>query len=179
MDNKYVMIRGLAFSEESDMNKLKNYANEGWILESIVAGFFYRLKKDKPQNIDYSLDYQSEATEEYFNLFTEAGWTLIVSVGNQMHIFSAQEGTKPIYSDCESEIDKYARVKKQTGKGAIYSFIAMIIFAILVKSFFTTLKPISIVTNILFIASVTAFIFNFMPYLAYTYRLRKMNKNLH
>lgn len=176
MKNKYVMIRGFAFSEESDMNKLKNYAKKGWILGSIVAGFFYRLKKDKPQNIDYSLDYQSEATEEYFNLFKEAGWTPIVSVGNEMHIFSAQEGTKPIYSDCESEIDKYARVKKQTGKGAIYSFIAMIIFALLGKSSSIILKPIFIVANVLFIVSMIAFIFNFMPYLAYTYRLRKMKK---
>ena len=176
MKNKYVMIGGFAFSEESDMNKLKKYAKEGWILESIVAGFFYRLKKDKLQNIDYSLDYQSEATEEYFNLFKEAGWTLIVSVCNEMHIFSAQEGTKPIYSDRESEIDKYARVKKQTGKGAIYSFIPMIIFDLLGKSSSTTLKPIFIVANVLFIASMIPFIFNFMPYLAYSYRLRKMKK---
>jgi len=170
------MIGGLAFSEVSDMNKLKKYAKEGWILESIVAGFFYRLKKDVHQNIDYSLDYQSEATKEYFDLFKEAGWTPVVSVGNEMHIFSAQEGTKPIYSDKESEIDKYARVKKQTGKGSIYSFIAMIIFALLVKYSFTTLKQIFIVANVLFMASMIAFVFNFMPYVAYIYRLRKMKK---
>ncbi len=32
MKNKYVIISGLAFSEESDMEKLKNYASQGWIL---------------------------------------------------------------------------------------------------------------------------------------------------
>lgn len=42
MKNKYVMISGLAFSEESDMEKLKNYAREGWILEDIMGGFFYK-----------------------------------------------------------------------------------------------------------------------------------------
>ena len=40
MKNKYVIINGLAFSEESDMEKLKNYASQGWILEDIVGGFF-------------------------------------------------------------------------------------------------------------------------------------------
>jgi hypothetical protein len=67
MKSKYVMISGLAFSEESDMEKLKNYASEGWILEKIVWGFWYKLRKDKPQNIIYNLDYQTEANEEYFS----------------------------------------------------------------------------------------------------------------
>ncbi|EDS77184.1 conserved hypothetical protein [Clostridium botulinum C str. Eklund] len=46
MKNKYVMIGGLAFSEEDDMSKLSSYAKEGWILEKIVLGFFYKLKKE-------------------------------------------------------------------------------------------------------------------------------------
>ncbi len=40
MKSKYVMIGGLAFSEEKDMKKLGNYASEGWLLDSIVGGFF-------------------------------------------------------------------------------------------------------------------------------------------
>lgn len=57
MKNKYVMIGGFAFSEESDMEKLRNYAKKGWILERVVGGFFYKLRKDEPQDIIYSLDY--------------------------------------------------------------------------------------------------------------------------
>ncbi|WP_341455854.1 hypothetical protein [Clostridium peptidivorans] len=45
MKNKYVMISGFATSEESDMEKLKKYASQGWILEDIIGGFFYKLKK--------------------------------------------------------------------------------------------------------------------------------------
>ncbi len=37
------MINGFAFSEESDMEKLKEYARQGWILEDIVGGFFYNI----------------------------------------------------------------------------------------------------------------------------------------
>lgn len=44
MNNKYVAIGGFAFSEENDMEKLKNYAKQGWILEGISGGFFYKLK---------------------------------------------------------------------------------------------------------------------------------------
>ena len=69
MKNKYVAIRGLAFSENSEMEKLSKYAREGWLLEDIVCGFFYKLRKGKPQNIVYSLDYQSNADEEYFSIF--------------------------------------------------------------------------------------------------------------
>ncbi|MPN33983.1 hypothetical protein SDC9_181475 [bioreactor metagenome] len=43
------------------MEKLKKYASQGWILEGIIGGFFYKLKNDKPQDIIYSLDYQTEA----------------------------------------------------------------------------------------------------------------------
>ena len=34
--------------------------------------------------------------------------THVVSLGNQTQIFSAPVGTKPIYSDRESEIEKYS-----------------------------------------------------------------------
>ncbi|MPM60484.1 hypothetical protein SDC9_107335 [bioreactor metagenome] len=81
------MINGLAFSEESDMEKLKDYASQGWILEDIVGGFFYKLRKDRPQNIVYSLDYQLDADGEYFTIFKEAGWKLVLSINKQMHIF--------------------------------------------------------------------------------------------
>lgn len=176
MDRKYIMIDGLAFSEESDMNKLKKYAKEGWILQDIVGGFFYKLKKDKPKDIDYSLDYQCEVDEEYFSIFLEAGWTRVVSIGNEIHIFSAPEGTKPIYSDRESEVDKYVRVKMQTKKGMIYSLIATIILAALLVISAMAIRPIFLVVFSLFIVSIFVFIFNFMPYLAYNYRLNKLRK---
>ena len=179
MNRKFVMINGLAFSEESDMKKLKKYAKEGWILEGIAINFFYKLKKDKPKAIDYCLDYQGEANEEYFSLLLEAGWTRVVSVGNEMHIFSAAEGTKPIYSDRESEIDKYERVKRQMGKGSIYSLIAMFIFIFVGKVLVSaiSLNTISNIIFLLFMASMISFVFNFMPYLAYTYRLRNLKKS--
>ncbi|GKX66524.1 DUF2812 domain-containing protein [Inconstantimicrobium mannanitabidum] len=172
MKSKYVMIGGLAFDEESDMEKLKNYASQGWILERIVGGFFYKLRKDKPQNIVYSLDYQTEAEEEYFTIFKEAGWELVLSLGDQIHIFSAQAGTKPIYSDCESEIDKYTCVRNKTRRGTIYSLIIAIVLIGLLLVSTIIIKPIFLIILILIVIDTFIFAFNFMPYLAYNSRIK-------
>lgn len=175
MESKYVMIGGLAFSEENDMKKLRNYAREGWILDSIVGGFFYKLKKDKPQDIVYSLDYQNEADKEYFNIFKEAGWNHVISIGNQMHIFSAKAGTKPIYSDCTSEIDKYISAKSGTGKMSLYSLIIASIVMICLS--FISIKFIKRIFLIILMIDMVLFIFSFMPYLAYRFRINKMKSN--
>ena len=179
MKNKYVKINGLAFSEESDMEKLQKYARKGWILESIVGGFFYKLRKDKPQNIIYNLDYQTEANAEYFAIFKEAGWEIVVSIGNYMHIFSAQAGTKPIYTDCESEIDKYTSIRDLTRKGALYSSILGIpIIGLLVVSLIE-INPIYFIFLGLLIIDlfVFVFVFNFMPFLSYNSRIKKLKKD--
>jgi len=171
------MIKGLAFSEESDMKKLKEYARQGWILEDIVGGFFYKLRKDKSQDIIYNLDYQTEANEEYFTIFKEAGWNCIVSIENYMHIFSAQAGTKPIYSDCESEIDKYTSIRNQTRKGTLYSLIlAIALMGLLVVSL-VAIKPIFLIIVGLLIIDIFVFVFNFMPYLAYGSRIKQIKKD--
>lgn len=176
MKSKYVMISGLAFSEEGDMEKLKNYASQGWILEGIVGGFFYKLRKDKPQNIVYNLDYQTETNEEYFTIFKEAGWNLVVSIENYMHVFSAQSGTKPIYSDCESEIDKYTSIRNRTRKGTLYSLIiAIALLGLLVVSLIV-IKPIFLIILGLLIIDIFIFVFNFMPYLAYNSRIKQIKK---
>jgi hypothetical protein len=177
MKCKYVMISGLAFSEESDMEKLKNYASQGWILEDIIGGFFYKLKKDKPKDIVYSLDYQTDANEEYLTIFKEAGWELVVSVEKQMHIFSAQAGTKPIYSDFESEVDKYIKMRNRTEKGTIYSLmIAIALICLLVVSVNFLRSTFLIIFGILII-DICVFIFNCMPYLAYNSRIKQMQKD--
>jgi hypothetical protein len=177
MKSKYVMISGLAFSEESDMEKLKNYASEGWILEDIVGGFFYKLRKDKPQNIVYNLDYQTEANEEYFTIFKEAGWKPVVSVENLMHIFSAQAGTEPIYSDDESQIDKYASIRNRTRKGTVYSLIMAIALIGLLAVSLIAIRPMFLIILGLLIIDIFVFVFNYMPYLAYNSRIKQIKED--
>ena len=159
------------------MKRLKNYASQGWILEDIIGGFFYKLKKDKPQDIVYNLDYQTDVNEEYLTIFKEAGWKLVVSVENQMHIFSAEAGIKPIYSDCESEIDKYTRMRNRTRKGTIYSLIVAIALICLLVASVNFLRSTFLIIFGLLIIDICVFIFNYMPYLAYNSRIKKIQKD--
>lgn len=175
LKNKYVINKGFASSEESEMEKLKNYAAKGWLLEDIVYGF-YKLRKDTPQDIVYSLDYQVEANEEYFTIFKEAGWDHVVSVKNYIHIFSAKAGTKPIYSDSKSEIEKYTDIRRKTKKGTIYSLIAaLVLIGLMVFSVFV-FKPLFIIILGIFSIDIFIFLSCFMTYGAYDSRIKQIKK---
>ncbi|GIP36290.1 DUF2812 domain-containing protein [Paenibacillus sp. J2TS4] len=108
---KYMMSSGLAFSEKKDMEKLRQKALKGWHLKKFrFAG--YELEKGEREDIIYSIDYralQPNEEEEYFEMFSHAGWTNVCS-SQDMHIFKAKKGTKPIYSDVESARDKLERL---------------------------------------------------------------------
>ncbi|NMM65975.1 DUF2812 domain-containing protein [Clostridium sp. P21] len=105
-NTKYVMSKGLGFAEYVEMQMLSEYASKGWIL--CKFGFLgYKLKKGTPQKLQYSLDYRNNADKEYFSYFKEAGWHHVCSMLNVIHIFSAPEGTKPIYTDINTESEKY------------------------------------------------------------------------
>lgn len=176
MNNKYIMINGLAFSEESDMEKLKDYAKQGWILEGIAGGFFYKLKRDQPQDVIYSIDYQRRADEEYFDMFKEAGWKLVTSIKGQMYVFMAQVGAKPIYSDSESEVDKYIDIRNQTKKGSFYSLLVAIVLIGLLIISTISINPIFLIVLGLLIIDIWIFVFNFMPYLAFNSRIKQIKK---
>lgn len=174
---KYVPSGGLAFFEEKDMKKLSNYAKEGWILESF-AGIGYKLRKGEPRNIEYSLDYQKEVDDEYFTFFEEAGWSHVCSVGNEIHLFSAPTGTKPIYSDKPTTIEKYEREKKQMGKAALPFFTSTVVFM-----FFSSLSKYGWLSEntgnffeLLGMVSLIILIFPGLPYISYQFRLNKLRK---
>ncbi|WYP26755.1 DUF2812 domain-containing protein [Alkalihalobacillus sp. FSL W8-0930] len=110
---KYIMSEGLAFGEETDMKKLQLKSKEGWHLEKF-AFMGYTLKKGEPAEYIYNIDYRELADEEkdeYLNLFTEAGWTHVLS-SQGMHFFRAAPGTKPIYTDMGTIAEKHHNLGK-------------------------------------------------------------------
>ena len=174
---KYIPSGGLAFYEEKEMKKLSKYAKEGWMLEKF-AGLGYMLRKGESKNIEYSLDYQKEADEEYFAFFEAAGWSHVCSVGNEIHIFSAPTGTKPIYSDKPTTVEKYEREKKQMGKAALPFFISTVVFWLLsfVSSWGWVPESIGFIFWALGMISLIILIFPGLPYLSYQFRLWKLRK---
>lgn len=107
-ETKYIMSGGLAFSEEKDMEKLRRFSLKGWhVTDFKFMG--YTLEKGESSDYIYSIDYRSlkdEEKEEYFDFFSSSGWTHIASEAD-IHLFRAHPGTKPIYSDRDTSIEKY------------------------------------------------------------------------
>ncbi|KAB8133589.1 DUF2812 domain-containing protein [Gracilibacillus oryzae] len=105
---KYVMSGGLAFSENKDMEKLRKLSLKGWHVRDFKF-MGYTLEKGESADYIYSVDYRTvneEDAEEYFDFFTSSGWTHVTSQGN-IHLFRALPGTKPIYSDRETVVEKH------------------------------------------------------------------------
>lgn len=105
---KYITSGGLAFAEERDMEKLRRYSLKGWHVKSF-AFMGYLLEKGQSNDYIYSVDYRTlkeEEREEYVDLLASSGWTL-VSSNSDIHLFRALPGTKPIYSDRETVVEKH------------------------------------------------------------------------
>ncbi|HWT77099.1 MAG TPA: DUF2812 domain-containing protein [Mobilitalea sp.] len=172
---KYVLSGGLAFSEDKDLRKLEKYASEGWILERF-AFLGYHLRNSEPIKLQYSLDYQLHADKEYFNLFEEAGWSHVCSAGSEIHIFSAQLGTKPIYSDITTIYDKYEREKAQMKRILFpFLFIFILLLIISITCSYYHLPPFIVMPGyILTTVSYIIMVFSGLPFLAYTFKLKKI-----
>ncbi|WP_017728792.1 DUF2812 domain-containing protein [Halalkalibacterium ligniniphilum] len=105
---KYITSGGLAFSEEKDMEKLRRFSLKGWHVSDFKF-MGYTLEKGESSDYIYSVDYRSfkeDEEEEYFDFFSSSGWSHIASEG-YIHLFRAPPGTKPIYSDRDTSVEKY------------------------------------------------------------------------
>lgn len=110
---KYIMSGGLAFAEDKDMEKLRRFSLKGWHVSDLKF-MGYTLEKGESADYIYSVDYRTlneEESEEYFDLFSSAGWTHITSEGD-IHLFRAFPGTKPIYSDRATVAEKHDNLGK-------------------------------------------------------------------
>ena len=112
-NKKYMMSGGLAFSEQKDLKKLRQKAAQGWIVKRFKF-MGYQLEKGAPEDVIFSIDYRDLKEgegQEYFEMFEMAEWGHVSSNAG-IHLFKAVPGTKPIYSDKESSIDKLVRQQK-------------------------------------------------------------------
>lgn len=174
---KYIYSEGLALNEQEDMDKLSEYAKKGWVLEQIQC-LGYKLKKEKPRNITYTLDYRKEADEEYFAFFEAAGWSHVCSA-NTMHVFCASEGTNPIYTDSVTVIEKYEIQRKMMGKLAFPTLIVtlMLLLLTILSGYGVFPKFVGGVSALLGYGSVIVLIFTGLPYISYSFKLTKLRNH--
>ena len=118
-ETKYIMSGGLSFSEEKDMEKLRQFSLNGWHVSDFKF-MGYTLKKGESLDYIYSVDYRTleDDAEEYFDFFSASGWTYIASEGN-IHLFRAEPDTKPIYSDRDTSVEKYENLARSLNLFAI------------------------------------------------------------
>lgn len=169
---QYMMSVGLAFSEADDMKMLRRKSMQGWHLKRFrCAG--YELEKGDNEDVIYSIDYrllELDEKDEYFDMFAIAGWKHVCTEYN-MHIFKAEKGTVPIYSDIESARDKISRLAIPVRSVTIYTVVPTVLFGLLMNFTSGTVQTVS--QFAFFIALIFA-VPSVMTYLATIYhRLRK------
>ncbi|MCD5323430.1 MULTISPECIES: DUF2812 domain-containing protein [Pontibacillus] len=175
---KYIASGGLAFSEEEDMKKLSSLSEEGWIAKKL-APFGYVCKRGESKSLQYAVDYRKDADDEYFAYFEEAGWTHVSTAVNYIHLFSAPEGTTPIYTDKPSTIEKYEAEKRVMGRAALPTLLITIaLFMLYPLSDLNWMADIfGEVGIVLGYVSMIVLVFTGMPYLGFRRKVHKLRKS--
>lgn len=117
---KYIASGGLAFSEDKDMEKLRRFSLKGWHVRDFRF-MGYTLEKGESSDYIYSVDYRSlkkGEEEEYFDLFSSFGWSHVASE-EDIHLFRAHPGTRPIYTDRDTRTEKYKNLSDSMMKLAV------------------------------------------------------------
>lgn len=124
---RYISSKGLAFAEQSEMDKLSRLSEAGWQLEGFSRfGFGFILRRGPAHKRTYCLDIQHVSPEdekEYREWFADSGWDHICSAG-EMHIFAAEPGTVPIHTDRKTLYEKYRKI---TRNSKIFMIIVMLL----------------------------------------------------
>ncbi|MFD0589439.1 DUF2812 domain-containing protein [Paenibacillus sp. GCM10027627] len=130
-DMRIISSMGLAFSEHREMRKLERLAARGWLLDSFAfAG--YRVRRGKPQRLTYCVDYNHEAIKDmdnYIEMFSAGGWTKVCST-ERIHIFSAPKGTRKIYTDDDTAVEKYRSAIKLMKPVLFLPIATLLLFAL-------------------------------------------------
>ncbi|MCL1950705.1 MAG: DUF2812 domain-containing protein [Turicibacter sp.] len=125
-------------NDEKELEKFADWAREGWILQATGMPYHpYKLVKGEPQNLVYAVDYFTDKREnyaEYLRLFEAGGWKLVVRTeapwelfNKSLCIFSAIDGTPPIYTDKTTKAEIYGFRKKKSLKFFYYYTVLAIL----------------------------------------------------
>jgi len=116
-DNREIKIVKKTFwlwQDELEETWLSDMASTGWHLVNIPKVSHYRFRKGSTKKVRYCLDYQnvSKEDENYKNIFKDAGWEHLDSMGGWQYFrkeYYGDEGPE-IFSDKNSKLQKYYRI---------------------------------------------------------------------
>lgn len=132
-NKKYVRKSFLVHQYEKEEEFLSNMAKEGWHFVKLHKGIPTKYEFVKGEKVDYiyQLDFVAakEDTEDYHQLFEDAGWNEIYSwtgIGGKWYYFRKvhSEGqVERIFTDSESKYDMYNKLWKKFGLYLMFSII--------------------------------------------------------
>lgn len=97
------LIAGLACCADEDLQRLSQWAAEGWQVAE-VRRMCVVLERTSPAQVEFALDYQHHPDGEYFTLCCIAGWTHVISLSHTIHLFQAPIGTRSLFSAHDTSI---------------------------------------------------------------------------
>ena len=105
---KYIFI---GFSNDKLEKSLEQYSKQGWHFDKNLI-YFFRLKKGEEKNYQYKFIYDKKFNKEIEQYYNEAGWQ-IISNGGFYRLARGEEGSTPIFTDIDSELEimKYQSIK--------------------------------------------------------------------
>ncbi len=162
---KYRMGYGLAISPEKDMQMFAKMSAKGWHLTDL-GGMLYRFEQGEPHEYIYELNMDMETDEDMYSLYEESGWTPVIKEKG-MHIFRAEKGTAPIFSDTESKVELMEKERRLFGFYALGWGIALAVVIVLACLFESKLWAIPLV--IFWVQ----FVFGFFPFVGLCRQIRK------
>lgn len=175
-ETKYMLSLGLAYFEQAEMKRLNKKSREGWHLKKL-SFMGYILEKGEPEDIVYSVDYRflkDDESAEYIDMFQLGGWEHVFTEHN-LHIFKARRGTKPIYSDNDTRVEKYNRLQRWWGYTSLI-FLSMLIISLLIM--WQTSGSLASIANIGFSIAVILGLPSVLTYVTVFIRKRKTKKEV-
>ncbi|MEL4358295.1 MULTISPECIES: DUF2812 domain-containing protein [unclassified Luteococcus] len=163
---------GLAVSPEKDMAMFATMARRGKHLSGVsplAHGFTFT---DGPaEELVFDLAYEKDPTPDYFDIFSAAGWSHVLSVGNA-HIFKAAPGTPPLHLGTDSKRDELIRNRNRY---ALYTAIALAVLLLVGLVVRNSSWNVGVKAPLITVAIIPV-VYTAVPLLGYLNGLRKLGR---
>ena len=119
---------------EKEESWLEKMALQGWRLHNVSVWGGYTFDKMDPQPLTYKIDFRKfknkKMMADYLSLFEDSGWLCAAAnVGGYNYYFYTASGSAPkdIFSDEDSQAQRYQRYSNYIGWSLFASFLPMLV----------------------------------------------------
>lgn len=169
------MGSGLAVNPDRDLHLFADMARQGKHLNGMAKlGHGWRFADGEPEEAVFDLAYESDPSPDYFDLFRQAGWTCVLSIG-RVHVFKAAPGTVALHTSADSKREEVQRNRDRFGRSAA---VALLVFVVVAVTLSVLSWPSWVVTIVL-VVTVTPVLYTIVPFVGYWRMLRSLDRVQH